>query len=155
MRIIIFFFLVGINGFYTRAQQIRPLADTYTVVYESPNPNYFYAYSPGIVRLNSGRIIATYDVSGKEVPVRERGRISISDDGGKTWQQMGAFPFMHARPFVSGNSIYVLGHNRDLIIIRSDDDGKTWSEPVKLTEGQDWHQAPCNVHYANGCVYLV
>lgn len=31
----------------------------------------------------------------------------------------------------------------------------TWSAPARLTEGQFWHQAPCNVRYANGCVYLV
>jgi len=30
-----------------------------------------------------------------------------------------------------------------------------WSWQGKLTDGQFWHQAPCNVHYANSCVYLV
>ena len=39
--------------------------------------------------------------------------------------------------------------------IRSDDDGVTWTTAAKLTEGQSWHQSACNVHYANGCVYLV
>jgi hypothetical protein len=64
-------------------------------------------------------------------------------------------PFFHARPFVAGNSLYVLGHMGDLFISRSDDDGETWSEALPLTEGETWHQAPCNVCYANGCVYLV
>ena len=62
---------------------------------------------------------------------------------------------MHARPFIAGNKLYILGHANNLMIIQSDDDGETWSDPVKLTKGQFWHQAPCNVHYANGCVYLV
>ncbi|MCK5738844.1 exo-alpha-sialidase, partial [bacterium] len=39
--------------------------------------------------------------------------------------------------------------------IRSDDWGESWSESSYLTQGQWWHQAPCNVHYANDSVYLV
>jgi excinuclease ABC subunit A len=62
---------------------------------------------------------------------------------------------VHARPFAAGNSVYVLGHSGDLTIVRSDDASQTWSAPAKLTQGQGWHQAPCNVHYTNGKVYLV
>jgi photosystem II stability/assembly factor-like uncharacterized protein len=40
------------------------------------------------------------------------------------------FPFMHARPFAAGESLYVLGHAGDLMIIRSDDGGETWSPPA-------------------------
>ncbi|MBC7287413.1 MAG: exo-alpha-sialidase [Armatimonadetes bacterium] len=65
------------------------------------------------------------------------------------------FPFMHARPFVAGDRLYVLGHCGDLMIMRSDDWGETWGEPATLTSGQQWHQAPCNVLYAHGKVYLV
>ena len=69
------------------------------------------------------------------------------------------FPFMHARPFVAGRSLYVLGHAGDLAIIRSDDGGETWSEPAFLTEGESWHQSACNVHHVGGRetgrVYLV
>jgi len=65
------------------------------------------------------------------------------------------FPFLHARPFVAGKSLYVLGHAGDLRLIRSDDHGETWGAPAQLTEGQSWHQSACNVWYANGCVYLV
>jgi hypothetical protein len=49
----------------------------------------------------------------------------------------------------------VLGHAGDLMVVRSDDDGETWSSPAQLTQGQAWHQSACNVHYANGKVYLV
>src|SRR5262249_50849810 len=72
-----------------------------------------------------------------------------------TWTHRMDFSFMHARPFVAGHSVYVLGHDGDLTIIRSDDEGTTWSEPARLTQGEHWHQAPCNVHYANDCIYLV
>jgi hypothetical protein len=49
----------------------------------------------------------------------------------------------------------VLGQADDLAIIRSDDDGATWSDAKLLTKGEIWGQAPCNVHYANNCVYIV
>jgi len=84
-----------------------------------------------------------------------QGKIFTSDDRGRTWRHRADFPFLHARPFVAGDALYVLGHAGDLTVIRSDDGGVTWSEPSKLTDGQYWHQAPCNVHYANACVYLV
>jgi len=129
------------------AQAIRPLAQDYTVLAQSPDPLQRHAYNPALARLPSGRIIATYNI--------RRGFIKTSDDHGRTWQDRGQFSFRHARPFVAGNSVYILGHTNDLMVVRSDDGGETWSEEFKLTEGQRWHQAPCNVHYANGNVYLV
>jgi hypothetical protein len=151
-------------------RKVRPLADDYVTVWESPDPEGLYAYSPGIIRLDSGRLIATMDSSGpKSMELLDephwtergdgsrawKGRVFTSDDGGRTWTHQTDYPFLHARPFASGGSQYVLGQADDLMVIRSDDDGATWSEPVKLTEGDIWHQAPCNVWYANGCVYLV
>ncbi len=144
------------------------LAQNGVKVYESPTPRLIYAYSPGIARLPSGRLVATLDVGGPGAADLEgakwlrgerdwtcQGRIYTSDDGGITWTQRGCFPFMHARPFAAGGVVYVLGHANDLMIIRSTDAGNTWSAPARLTAGQFWHQAPCNVHYAHGCVYLV
>ncbi len=155
---------------------VRPLADEHVTVYESPDADRVFSYSPGIARLDGGRLVATagprlvatIDLGGPgaadlEGPKYRRdrdgrawqGRVYTSDDGGETWRLRSRFPFMHARPFAAGDALYVLGHAGDLKIMRSDDGGNTWGEPVKLTEGQFWHQAPCNVHYANGCVYLV
>jgi hypothetical protein len=140
------------------------LANDFVVVYESPDAKQIYAYSPGICLLPNGRLVATMDQGGsavKELPgVRRdgriwRGKIYTSDDHGKTWQHRSNMPMVHARPFAAGNSLYVLGHAGDLIVMRSDDGGETWSDPSDLTEGQHWHQAPCNVWYANGKVYLV
>lgn len=155
------------------ARRIEPLANDFVVVWESPEPASVYAYSPGLVRLSSGRLAATMDRGGTGVEklpgVRKdrwlwRGRIYTSDDRGRSWTHRSDMPMMHARPFTAGNSLYVFGHtgahphwvgNGDLTIMRSDDDGVTWSEPVPITEGQQWHQAPCNVLYARGRIYLV
>ncbi len=146
--------------------RVRPLADKFVKIYESPNPKEVYCYSPGIARCPTGRLIATMDLGGPGVGKLPgikrkhgrwlwRGKVFSSDDHGKTWVHRVDFPFMHARPFVAGDSVYVLGHMGDLRVIRSDDAGETWTEAKALTTGQSWHQAPCNVHYANGCVYLV
>ena len=53
---------------------------------------------------------------------------------------------------------YLLGHQEpggDIGILRSDDQGETWSETVYLTSGQSWHAAPTSVLYANDRIYLV
>lgn len=143
------------------------LANDFVMLFESPQPEDVFSGSPGICRLEGGRLLATFDVRGAAVshmpgPKYERrqgyflqGHIATSDDGGRTWQPRGVFPFLHARPFIAGDAVYILGHAGDLAVIRSDDAGETWSGPAFLTQEESWHQAPTNVLYANGCVYLV
>lgn len=153
-----------------QGQTWQPLAQDHVVLYASPDPANLFAYSPGLCVGPDGNLVATIDLGGPgakqlEEPIFHRelngrpskwqGRVLRSTDGGETWAEKTRFPFMHARPFVAGDSVYVLGQADDLTIIRSDDGGRTWTEPVALTTGQNWHQAPANVHYANGCVYLV
>jgi hypothetical protein len=142
----------------------RPLANDFVTVYESPDAATVYAYSPGIALIPGGRLIATMDQGGKGVAKLPgvqrgkelwRGKIFTSDDHGRTWKHRSDMPMLHARPFVAGDSVYVLGHAGNLVVMRSRDRGETWSEPVRLTEGQSWHQAPCNVVHARGRVYLV
>lgn len=129
------------------AKPVRALAQEQTVLAESQDPENVHAFNPGLAALPKGRLLATYNLGD--------GVIKTSDDRGRTWQFKGTFSFRHARPFVAGDAVYVLGHAGDLKIIRSEDGGETWSKPVKLTEGQQWHQAPANVHYAGKYVYLV
>ncbi|MFR8003828.1 MAG: sialidase family protein [Hydrogeniiclostridium sp.] len=148
--------------------RIIPLAGEYEIIERSPSPQDIYCYSPGILALPGGRLVATMDFGGPGTKRLENsrqdplypnlyilGQVLISDDGGKSWKVTAHFPFYHARPFLCGNSIYVLGHCGDLRIIRSDDQGESWSDVSVLTQGQLWHQAPSNVWYANNSVYLV
>ncbi len=144
---------------------MEKLAGILTELYRSPDPNRLYAYSPGICALPDGRLVATMDIGGPSVgelpgvkgwigKTAVQGKIFVSDDGGISWRHVADTPMQHARPFWAGKSVYVLGHAGDLTIVRSDDRGHTWSKPARLTNGQLWHAAPCNVHYAKGNVYL-
>ena len=149
---------VAVAGMAAAAEawKVRPLADDYVVVCESPSPEDVYCYTPGLARLPNGRLVATMDFGGKGWPKGEpRGKTFVSDDRGKGWVPRVSFPFGHARPFTAGGALYILGQAGDLMVIRSDDNGETWTAPAKLTEKQSWHQSACNVWYANGCVYLV
>ncbi len=126
-----------------------------------------FSYSPGICLTETGRIIVTagssgpadkmanFKIKGHRYGGYVQGRIFISDDKGKSFKKTGVFPFMHARPFKSGNMLYILGQCNDLMITASDDNGETWSEAVALTSNEDWHQAPCNTFLRDGNIYIV
>lgn len=148
---------------------IQPIANDYTTVFASPNPSRIYAFSPGIAVLPGGRLLVTMDVGGPDVEriAGDRsllvsrfnrsgfGKVFLSDDGGLSWTHVHDMPLKHARPFVAGDAVYIIGHQNDLAIIRSLDNGLTWSSVSLLTAGQLWHQAPCNTYNKNGCIYLV
>ncbi len=147
-------------------KRIEKLSPPISEMYRSPDPAGIYCYSPGICVLESGRIIGTMDLSRNKCANPEIadpifgtrssiGKAFISDDGGDTWRHVTDFPCWHARPFVAGKSIYILGQAGELWVTRSDDDGETWTPAVSLGTGARWHQAPSNVWYANGNVYLV
>jgi hypothetical protein len=149
-------------------RSIEPLAQDHVPVYESPSPESIHAYTPGLARLDDGRLVLTMDLGGPGVgdlpgPRHQpapggkawQGKVFTSDDGGRTWTHRGDHPFFHARPFVAGDSLYVLGQPGDLAITRSDDRGETWSDPARLTHGEHWHQSACNVWHDHNCVYLV
>lgn len=130
------------------------LANDYVEIYRSPDPKHIFTYTPGIAVLPNGDLIATLDLGGPAMKGREdQGRILISTDKGASWEEAGSFPMEHARPFVSGGSVYILGQSGELRIIRSDDNGRSWSDYAVLADGK-WHQSACNVLYAKGNVYL-
>ena len=86
------------------------LDDQFTVMYRSPDPATVYAYTPGLLRLPSGRLIGTMDQGGPGVknlpgpkvtrgrPHCWQGKVFTSDDGSQTWIHR-LISFFHARPF--------------------------------------------------------
>jgi len=143
-------------------QKIEPLANEFITVYRSDTRRGEYAYTPGICVLPGGRIIATLDRNKcATVSDDERGMVFLSDDG-LDFRFVSYFPFVHARPFAAGNSVYIIGQKGNIRIIRSDDDGETWSRAVDLaaadvpeTQCGNWHASATNVWHENGHVYLV
>jgi hypothetical protein len=142
--------------------KVQPLASDYVELCRSPDPQTIACYTPGLAVCPNGRLVATMEFGGegvKNLPApavgKGRGVLHTSDDKGKTWVYRTNFPIGMARPFVAGKFLYVLGKDKDLVIMRSEDWGETWSKPEFLTEGQTWHQSACNVLYAKDKVYLV
>jgi hypothetical protein len=143
------------------------IAQTESIIFESPDAQNVYCYSPGIARTEAGRLIATFDLGGPgvaELPgvksthgdfgLCNQCKVFISDDHGNNWRHAADLPMMHARPFIAGDVVYVIGHNGVLSITGSYDEGETWSEPAVLDDSEIWHQAPCAMDYRHGKVYL-
>lgn len=139
------------------AGKIEPLANDYITVYESDTEKQEYVYTPGICVLSGGRIIATLDHKYPDIPQREKGMAFLSDDG-THFRFSAYFPFVHARPFIAGDKLYIIGVAQQIGIVRSDDWGETWSEPAFITppegEGCGWHSTAANVWYTEDRVYL-
>ena len=144
------------------AFKIRPISSE-SILYKSPNPQKIYLGTPGIAVCPNGRLVASFHVSGDKTlynqlaSVSEDGRCFIytSDDQGETWVYRANTSMIHARPFVAGDKLYVLGHSGDLRIAQSDDWGQTWSDYSDLTEGEHWAGSANNVLIKGGHVYLV
>lgn len=97
--------------------------------------------SPSLVRTKSGRLIAGMDVfagrSGQNTTL-----LFYSDDNGKGWRYLtDLHPFYWANMFFHKGALYALGQTQeygDLYIVRSDDDGESWSDPTLLFYGTSW-----------------
>ncbi|HAI12042.1 MAG TPA: exo-alpha-sialidase [Phycisphaerales bacterium] len=137
------------------------------IIYQSPDPRNVYCYSPALLQTPTGRLIATCDLGGPGVknlpgkksakgddPAGNQGKIFISDDNANTWQHVADFPMLHARPFVAGDRIYLLGHSGPMGICVSEDDGNTWSDTTALDHNHDWHQAPCAYDIQDNHIYI-
>ncbi|HPY42903.1 MAG TPA: sialidase family protein [Clostridia bacterium] len=147
---------------------LKRLADDYVLLTRSPDPENIYCFSPGILVLPTGRLIATMDYSGPGMehypgvchfnPKSNRwqsGRVFSSDDHGQTWAEKAQISMLIMRPFLAGNSIYLIGSTPDLGVVRSDDWGETWTSVTYFSQGEVWHQSASNVWYKGDHVYLV
>ncbi len=147
------------------AGPVRPLADAFVAVGESPDPKNIALYTPSIESLPSGRLVASYSYTNRPKKVGES-YLLTSDDAGKSWIKRAESPTNQGRLFSAGGVLYYLatryvanpGNNpkgAPLSIQVSRDQGTTWSEPSDLRSEGVWHQTAANVWQANGNVYLV
>lgn len=139
------------------AAPIRPLAQDHVVVGESPAPGEVPLYSPTILRLDTGRLVAAYTRAGDDT---SKAGVSAeimltSDDRGRTWTKRAELHSLQGRVFAAGKSLYYLATGAGLPMSRSDDQGVTWSAPVPIAVREFvGQQTPANVWHARGHVYL-
>jgi hypothetical protein len=83
-----------------------------------------------------------------------------SSDGGMTWERQPVLEYFTAMPWLHDGALYLFAHrdgrgkhrNDDLVLHRSEDGGRTWSNPVTLFEGHFWN-CPTSIVFAGGHVY--
>lgn len=131
--------------------QAKPLAQDYSIVWHNPDHER-YVEGPGLARLDDGTLVAVVPVvpreewSAQRRATQSRTHILRSGDGGKIWQQASELPYYSAAPFAHRGELYLFvnkggtkSRNDDLLLLKSADGGKTWSEPVTLFQGHFWN----------------
>ncbi len=131
---------------------VEPLAQDFTVVFHNPDPEY-YVEGPGLTRLDDGTLLAVVPIVPREEWSVERRRehsvthILNSTDGGKTWQEISTLPYYSAVPWTHNGKLYLFANkpglgnkrNEDLELRRSENNGRTWSEPLTIGKGNYWN----------------
>ena len=127
------------------------------VVAGSPDPERLFVYEPALVKLPSGGLLVTFEHTlidaNAELP--DRFRLAVSEDEGRTWRQLPPLDLHSAQPFVHEGKLYLLGNvavRRNIVILRSGDEGRSWTGPVTLFEGSYWN-APTGVLIREGHLY--
>jgi len=126
-------------------------------------PSQIYLGSPSIVRLATGRLVASHDFFGVGYNGQPRNvSVYVSDDNGETWTFTSYIKNSYWTTLaVYKNMIYAIGTSKDssatVIIHRSSDNGATWSyngndEGVVLFNGS-YATGPTPIVIANGVMY--
>ena len=146
----------------------KPLAQDFVVVYQTRDlkdeQKSVCVGTPDIIRLPSGRLIASMELWLKEpnngieggIDYPNHCKIKASDDGGRTWKQISTNGITWGSLFYIKDSLYMIGvdpHRRDIRIVRSPDGGETWSEPTSLFHDAPYHGSATPVHVKDGFVY--
>lgn len=133
------------------AEAASALAQDYTVVFHNPDREQ-YIEGCGLVRLDDGALVAVVPIVPRSKWSSERRmdrsfiHVVRSTDGGNTWQPTSELRYYSAVPWTHRGKLYLFANkpgtqfrNDDLLLLRSDDGGKTWSDPVTLFKGHFWN----------------
>ncbi|MBN2475221.1 MAG: exo-alpha-sialidase [Pirellulales bacterium] len=123
------------------------------VVAHTPASSRIYFGSAGIVSLRRGVYLTKCDEFGPGSTEHRRAvtRVFRSDDRGATWRPVARIDGLFwAGIFKHGDAVYLLGtekHHGRIVVMRSDDEGRTWTEPTDenhglLTTEGEYHTAP-------------
>ena len=152
----------------TALNAAEPLAQQYVVVHrvrDLDDPAQAVCVgSPDIIRLPSGRLIASMELWLKRPTSGDEGgidyphhcKIKASNDGGRTWKQISTNGITWGSLFYVQDALHMIGndpHKRDIRIIRSPDDGESWTKPAVLFDDSRYHGSATPVHLKDGFVY--
>lgn len=137
--------------FNTYAQKSHRKVPGRVVAY-SPASSGKYIGSPGFCILPDGNYIATHDLFGPNSNefVKAITHVYRSRDKGRTWERIAVINGQFwSKPFLYQNQLYLIGtdkHHGNVVIRRSVDGGKNWTNPQDsrsglLMEGE-FHCAP-------------
>ena len=108
-----------------------------------------YLCSPSIVRHPEGYLLASMDVFEGGAP-QNLTLIFRSDDDGDTWHYVSElFPCFWGKMFIYNGELYMLSVSTeygDLLIGKSSDGGKNFTEPVVLLRGANGKKGSAGVH---------
>ena len=124
-----------------------------------------YIGSPSIAILPNKDYVASHDYFGPRAGHCKAATTALfsSSDQGNTWHRIATIkPLFWGKLFVHRGDLYTLGITHqygDIVIRRSRDGGKTWTEPIdsktgRLTEGAHYHRAPCPLLVHDGRIWF-
>lgn len=162
-------FYVCSNGKQSRIRLARTGESVGTVVnYLHPDDEAYsfsgrYLCSPSFVKFENGVLLASMDLYASAHP-QNLTLIFRSDDNGETWHYVSELhPCFWGKLFIHKNELYMLSCSTeygDLLIGKSTDMGKTFTEPVVLMRGTNGkngdvgvHKTPEPVMYFNGRIW--
>jgi len=130
------------------------------VVDHLPAAGKLFIGSPSIVVLPNGDYVASHDFFGPASTEHSRALTAIFRSGnkGKSWEKIAEINGQFwSNLFVHQNVLYLMGcwkHHGNLIIRRSPDSGKSWSDPTDSSSGLllkgEYHTAPVPMVVYNG-----
>lgn len=108
------------------------------VIDHIPAASKTYIGSPSIAVLPNGSYVASHDLFGPG-STDNRTRVFISRDKGKTWQPQSEVMGQYwSTLFFHRGALYLIGTTKEygyVVIRRSIDDGKTWTNPTDFSNG--------------------